>query len=199
MLIGAGFATSSDFAFEAALAAFDVDAVVGKHRKDMRRRQLVADVEDHLGALHTWPQREQRLVLGACAARRGDVFRFVLFTLGNRAPPRPVIAMLNGLGLLPTMKSRRDCWDAVRCFRDGKLCKDAFYWDMDAKAFVRINGPSSWCAGGVPLGMRGVGAPGAKTAVRHERGAFPLLHPKARALAQQAARARGQSRTRKRR
>lgn len=144
----AGFGLS-----DAELAAFDLDGVVREHRRRVWQRRLIADVEDHIGTLPTWPYAEQRLVLARSGDRR-DVFRFVLFSLGNRAPPRPVVALLLGLGLLRTLKCRRDCWDAVRGFRDGTHGPDAFYWDLEANARARVHGPESWCGGGVPRGMR---------------------------------------------
>ena len=92
---------------------------------------------------------KSRLLVG-----RGSVFRFVLFLLGNRAPPRPAAALLIGLGLLPTSKKRRDAWDAMRGFRDGTLRIDAFYWSLEAGSRQDINAPGSWCAHGVPDDMR---------------------------------------------
>ena len=104
---------------DAALAAVDVDQLVREHRLAQQWRRLIADVEDHIGMLHEWPHKEQRLVLNRRAVGRSDIFRFVLFMAGNRVPPRPIAALLCGLGMLPTPKKRRDAWDALRDFRDG--------------------------------------------------------------------------------
>ena len=139
---------------DSALAMVDVDAIVRDYRRQARRRQLIADVEDHVGDLHEWPHKEQQLALATRPVGRGSVFRFVLFLLGNRAPPRPVAALLIGLGLLPTSKKRRDAWDAMRGFRDGTLRIDAFYWSLEAGSGQNINAPGSWCAHGVPADMR---------------------------------------------
>ena len=138
---------------DAALAAFDLDGAVREHRNGQRRRELVAQVEDHIGALHDWPRKEQRLVLTR-AGGRGDIFRFILFLLGNRVPPRPVATLLLGLGLLPTSKKRRDAWDAMRAFRDGTLRPDAFYWNMECNSRSLVHDLQSWCAHGVPVSMR---------------------------------------------
>ena len=104
---------------DAALAAMDLEQVVREHRMKQWRRQLIADVEDHIGDQHEWPHKEQRVVLHGRAVGRGEIFRFALFLLANHAPPRPVAALLCGLGLLPTAKKRRDAWDVLRSFRDG--------------------------------------------------------------------------------
>ena len=139
---------------DAALAAHDVDSAVRCHRRKLRRRRLLSDVEDHLGDLHEWPRREQRLVLACQPVKRSDAFRFVIFLLGNRVPPRPAAAMLIGCGLVPSAKARRDVWDAFCNFRDGNLRADAFYWSLDTNQREQVHGSGSWCAGGVPAGMR---------------------------------------------
>lgn len=142
------------FCSDAELAAFDIAEAVRVHRRAKQRRKLIADVEDHIGDLHGWPFKEQLFVLNEDAPSRGSVFRFILFALGNRAPPIPLASMLIGLGKLPTLKKRRDAWDAMRNFRDGTLRSDAFYWDMEAGHRVDIHGPTSWCAHGVLPSMR---------------------------------------------
>ena len=82
------------------------------------------------------------------------MFRFTLFLLGNHAPPRPVAALLVRLGLLPSAKKRRDAWDVLRAFRDGTLRNDAFYWCLETNRRQLVHGFDSWCAYGVPAGMR---------------------------------------------
>ena len=139
--------------FDTDLAAFDLEGAVREHRRAKWHRRLIADVEDHLGELHCWPYKEQRLVLDAQPVGRKDIFRFVLFALGNRVPPRPIVVLLCGLGLLSSAKKRRDAWDVLRGFRDGTLDSDSFYWDVD-EGRVLVHGLGSWCAGGVPLSMR---------------------------------------------
>ena len=74
-------------ASDAALSAFDLDGAIRHHRRMLRRRRLLSDVEDHLGELHEWPRKEQLLVLACHPITRRDAFRFVIFLLGNRAPP----------------------------------------------------------------------------------------------------------------
>ena len=148
--------------YDAALAAFDIDAAVSEHRHKAEaqrqldeRRRLLSDVEDHIGDVHHWPHKEQHIALTCNShVRRGDVFRLTLFLLGNRAPPRPVAVLLLGLGILNDAKRKRDAWDAFRAFRDGTLKADAFYWNMEENTRTMIHGSQSWCAGGVPTGMR---------------------------------------------
>jgi hypothetical protein len=79
--------------------------------RQARWRQLIADIEDHIGDLHVWPHKEQRLVVSRRPICRSAMFRITLFLLGNRVPPRPVVALLVGLGLLPSAKKRLDTWD----------------------------------------------------------------------------------------
>ena len=135
------------------LATVDIEAAVRRHRRQARQHQLIADIEDHIGDLHVWPYKEQRLVLSRRPISRGAMFRFTLFLLGNRAPPRPVSALLVGLGLLPSAKKRRDAWDVLRAFRDGTLRQDAFYWCLETNSRQQVHGFDSWCAHGVPAGM----------------------------------------------
>ena len=135
------------------LATLDIDAAVRRHRRETRQRRLIADVEDHIGDLHAWPYKEQRLVLSRRPIGRGATFRFTLFLLGNHAPPRTVAALLVGLGLLPSAKKRRDAWDVLRAIRDGTLRHDAFYWCLETNRRQLVHGFDSWCACGVPAGM----------------------------------------------
>lgn len=121
--------------------------------RDVSRR-LLADVEEHVGPLYDWPRREQALVLSGSSPGRLMVFRFTLFLLGNGCPPRPLARLLVGAGLVSTLKARRDAWDVFRDFRAGSLRADAFYWSMHDGARVEVNGPTSWCRGGVPVHMR---------------------------------------------
>ena len=117
-------------------------------------RRLLAAVEEHVGELHEWPAKEQRLVLAAADPGRLNIFRFVLFLLGNGAPPRAVARLLVGGGLVRKPKEKRDAWDVFVAFRDGKLRPDAFYWCMRSRQRAEVNHPRSWCRGGVPVGMR---------------------------------------------
>ena len=78
------------------------------------------------------------------------MFRFVLFLLGNGAPPRAVARLLVGGGLVRKPKEKRDAWDVFVAFRDGKLRPDAFYWCMRSRQRAEVNHPRSWCRGGVP-------------------------------------------------
>jgi hypothetical protein len=134
------------------------DAVLLAHlhcvEAQVEQRKLLAAVEDHVGALHEWPHREQQLVRARSPPGRSQIFRFSLFLLGNGGPPRPVAQLLIGAGLLPSNKARRDAWDAFRAFRDGTLRADAFYWHLGTNARTPVHGPLSWCAGGVPYDMR---------------------------------------------
>ena len=136
------------------LATIDIDAAVRCHRQQARRCQLIADIEDHIGDLHVWPHKEQRLVVSRRPICRSAMFRITLFLLGNRVPPRPVVALLVGLGLLPSAKKRRDTWDVLRAFRDGTLRQDAFYWCLETNSRQQVHNFDSWCAHGVPAGMR---------------------------------------------
>ncbi len=119
-------------------------------------RRLLADVEAHVGDLYEWPRREQALILAGVPPGRLNIFRFVLFLLGNGCPPRPLARLLVGAGLVPTDKARRDAWDVLRDFRTGTLRRDAFYWCMRARARVEVHGLTSWCRDGVPRGMKDV-------------------------------------------
>ena len=139
---------------DATLAAYDLDAAVRHHRRLARRLQLITDVEDHIGALHEWPHKEQLLALAGRPISRSAMFRLTLFLLGNRVPPRLIVAFLLGLGLLPTAKKRHDAWDVLRAFRDGTLRDDAFYWSVETNRREQVHGFRSWCAHGVPVGMR---------------------------------------------
>ena len=141
-------------ASDAALSAFDLDGAIRHHRRMLRRRRLLSDVEDHLGELHERPRTEQLIVLACHQITRRNAFRFVIFLLGNRVPPRPIAALVIGCGLLPQAKRRRDVWDAMRSFRDGRLCAQAFYWSLETKQRERVNGPDSWCKDGIPTSMR---------------------------------------------
>ena len=62
---------------DAALMGFDLDGAVRDYRNGQWRRQLIADVEDHIGALHEWPHKDQRLVF-ARAGGQGDIFRWAI-------------------------------------------------------------------------------------------------------------------------
>ena len=126
------------------LAAVDIDVAVRRHRRETRQRRLIADVEDHIGDLHVWPYKEQRLVLS-----RRPIGRGAMFLLGNHAPPRPVAALLVGLGLLPSAKKRRDAWDVLRAFRDGTLRNDAFYWCLQTNTCRRVD--VSWSMASVSV------------------------------------------------
>jgi len=136
------------------LAKVNIDAVVRRHRRNVQRRKLLADVEDHIGELHVWPRKEQQLVLSGRPTGRNDTYRFILFVLGNGGPARPLAAMLVGLGLLPNAKKRCDAWDVLRSFRDGTLRPDAFYWRLETNARQQVHAVDSWCAHGVPASMR---------------------------------------------
>ena len=109
---------------DAAIAAIDEAAAM----KQFKTRALIKDLEEHLGPLHDWPHAEQRLLLGASPPGRSALYRFVLFALGNRAPPSPLARLLDGGQLLKDAKARRDAWDAFAAFRDRKLRPDAFFW-----------------------------------------------------------------------
>ena len=120
-----------------------------------RLRPLLLDVEEHVGELRPWPHRDQALaLLGRLPSSRGDIHRFILFHLRNRCPPAPLARLLLGGFLLNDRKAGRDAWDSMRYFRDGRLGVDAFYWTIDDHSRAAINAPDSWCAGGVPHGMR---------------------------------------------
>ena len=101
-----------------------------------------------------WPRKEQQLVLSGRPTGRNDMYRFILFVLGNGGPARPLAAMLVGLGLLPNAKKRCDAWDVLRSFRDGTLRPDAFYWRLETNARQQVHAVDSWCAHGVPASMR---------------------------------------------
>jgi hypothetical protein len=137
-----------------ALAAIDMDSAIRSHRRQLHRRRLIHEVEDHLGYLHEWPRKDQRIILACHPISRSEAFRIVIFLLGNRVPPRPAVALLVGCGLLPTAKSRRDVWDALRNFRDGKLDILSFYWSLETKQREYVHGAHSWCRHGVPTSMR---------------------------------------------
>ena len=88
------------------------------------------------------------------------MFRFTLFLLGNRAPPRPVAGWqpyssgTQAWTAAKCAKKRRDAWDVLRAFRDGTLRNDAFYWCLETNRRQLVHGFDSWCAYGVPAGMR---------------------------------------------
>ena len=108
-------------------------------------RRLLTDVEAHVGDLHEWPYKEQRLVLAGVPPGRLNIFRFTLFLLGNGCPPRPLARLLVGAGLLRTQKARRDAWDVMHSFRHATFKAGTWYWSMMLKAKVEINQPLPWC------------------------------------------------------
>ena len=114
---------------DAAIAAIDEAAV----KKTHALRKLIGALEEHIGALHEWPHAEQQLVLAASPPGRNQLYRFVLFALGNQAPPSPLAKLLHGAGLLRDAKAGRDAWDAFKSFRDGTLRPDAFFWCMETQ------------------------------------------------------------------
>ena len=67
------------------------------------QRRVLADVEDHIGALYDWPHLEQQLVLDAFTGEREtsrrERFRHMLFLLGNLTPPRPAAALMDASGM----------------------------------------------------------------------------------------------------
>ena len=80
-------------------------AAAGRQLTSSQRRVL-ADVEDHIGALYDWPHlwsSSSCSTPSPASARRQtsrrERFRHMLFLLGNLAPPRPAAALMDASGM----------------------------------------------------------------------------------------------------
>ena len=94
--------------------------------------RALADVEDMLGLLVTWPTWARELILkkGLSNEERNTL---TWFTLGNRLPPLTLARYLHLNGSLNDERAYKDIVRTFRLFLTGTNDKNFLYWDLGDK------------------------------------------------------------------